>query len=356
MKSFKFMIDDVSPDFYYKVWSEIQQWRYYFFKFAGGNGYEVMQLTLMHALTHYEESGNLQAYIKSLARTMGKSDGKQIPTNFLEETLASVEDNDYEPKVDTGSISSFEPQIIEEVVKSNALESVQILALEYLDKFVVLCTALMNHDTTTKYYPETFIKESLNLSRKYENFNSICLSLYQEYQDEIDWFLQLDEDNDCWKEADFSYIRNNLSRRIVLLSEDTEKPTNDADSEPCFVKGDLKNKRIYKIPYEDIWEKQCDLLDSYEINEMKFILGNNYIVRTLGGSYSPLNADLFNYYDLVRSEIVTNILYETGGRLLNVGSKCIYILASDSVSIEDKLVKGIQIKFNIIDVTDEMKL
>lgn len=105
----------------------------------------------------------------------------------------------------------------------------------------------------------------------------------------------------------------------------------------------------------DLWDRLCDLIDSYETNECKFIMGDNFIVRTLGGSYSILNTDLYNFYDLIRSEIVTNILYDTNSKLLNVGTECIYILASANITLPKRIVKGIPIEFDIEDITDTLE-
>ena len=358
LRSFAFIQKDVSPDFYYDVWQEIQKWRYYFYKFAGVNAEEAMHLTLIHTLTHFDRSGNLPAYIKKLAREIAKDNSKIIPVDFMEQTLADSKDySDEQPsvKVDTGRVPSFENEVVNRLSESRNKADIQMLALEFLDKFVLLCNSLRNHDTTTRYYPDIFMKNCLDLSSKYENFNDLCLQLYDEYQDDIEWFLDLDNNTNGWKEADFSLIHNSISKRVILISEDTEEEVEDADNELCFIKGTIKDKRVYKIPYEDLWEYMCDLIDSYETNEMKFILGNSYIVRTLGGSYSTLNIDLYNFYDLIRSEILTNVLYETSGRLLNIGSKCIYILAPKGVIIPKKIVKGIPIEFKVEDITDYLR-
>ena len=51
-------------------------------------------------------------------------------------------------------------------------------------------------------------------------------------------------------------------------------------------------------------------------------------------------------------------MLETGCRLLNVGSECIYLLKEDNKPIElkDRTVKGIEIKFEIEDITSEVEL
>lgn len=355
LRSFAFIQKDINPKLYYETWNEIQKWKYYFYKFAGTNAEEAMHLTLVHTLTHYDGVGNLSAYIKKLAREIAKESGKVVPVDFMEQTLAdSEEDMEVGVRINTGKAPSFENQIINEMTTKYDKIDIQLLALEFLDKFVLLCESLRNHDTTTKYYPEIFISTCLNLSRKYEDFNNLCLTLYDEYQDDIEWFLGLDDNLGDWKETDFSLIRSSVSKRILLMNEDTEEPCEDADNEVLYIKGALKGRRVYKVRYYEIWDRLCDLVDAYETNECKFIMGDNYILRTLGGSYSVLNSDLYNFYDLIRDEIATNILYITNSKLLNIGTQCVYILATDEINLPKIIVKGIPIEFKVEDITDKL--
>lgn len=355
LRSFAFIKKDISPKLYYETWNEIQKWKYYFYKFAGTNAEEAMHLTLVHTLTHYDGVGNLSAYIKKLAREIAKENGKVVPVDFMEQTLAdSDEDMEVSVRVNTGKAPSFENAVVNEMTVKYDKVDIQILALEFLDKFVLLCDSLRNHDTTTKYYPEIFINTCLELSDKYEDFNNLCLELFDEYQDDIEWFLGLDENIEDWKETDFSLIRNSISKRVLLMDEDTEEPCKDADTESIYLKGSLKGRKIYRINYYDVWDRLCDLVDAYETNECKFIIGDNYVLRTLGGSFSVLNTDLYNFYDLVRNEIVTNILYLTNSKLLNVGSRCVYILSTDTIEIPKKVIKGITIEFEIEDITESL--
>lgn len=346
------------------IWQNIDKLKYYFYKFSGANAPESMQLALMHALGHYSKDGNLLAYVKKLARNMGKSDSKYIPVDFMEQTQegeAGIDINTEEllqsDRTYSGK-SRFEDEVVERLSEVTDYSDIEKMALEFIDKFVLLCKALRTLDTTTKYYSQVFIDTCLKLKSKYENFNELCLQLYDEYQDEIDWFLALNDEPSDWKEADFSLLFLRKSKRIKLLSDETEEEVSDADIEDCFIKGNINNKRVYKVYYEDIWEKMCDMVDSLTTNEMKLVINDNFITRTLGGSYSTLNPNLFNIYELIRHEIATNIINNTDSRLLNIGSKSVYILVnSDSdVSIPDMVVKGIPISFTCEDVTDELMI
>ena len=88
----------------------------------------------------------------------------------------------------------------------------------------------------------------------------------------------------------------------------------------------FESKRILKVTYFDAWLYLCDKIDSNQTNELKLILGDNFLIKTLGGSLSIVNPVLYNIYELLKAEFLTNILYETSGRLLCTGTKSVYIL------------------------------
>lgn len=363
LKSFSFMFGGVDYTFYYDVWTEIQKLKWYFYKFAGENADEAMHKTLMHTLSHFDTNrGNLSAYIKKLAREITKDNGKLIFVNFLEQTLAYGEgDEEEKPQVDTGKVQDFSTEVIDNIILDESRRAEIInLALEFMDKFIILCEALIKHDTSTVYYPEIFISECLKLSQKCRNFNQSCIDIYLEFKEDFEWFLTLDEGNiGSWKETDYLLINQRQSKRVRLLNEDTDQEVIDADQESWYLSGNLgkgRRKRVIKVYYESEWETMCDLVDDCETNCMKFVMDDSYIVRTLGGSYSVLNPDLYNLYDLIRMEILTNVLQVTGGRVLNVGSECIYILCDSDFDccFEQKRIRGIDIDFSAVDITDTL--
>ena len=359
-KSFSFMPKEIDIAFYYEVWEEIQALKWYFYKFAGVNADEAMQRTLMHTLMHFQsERGNLSAYVKILAIESTKDNSKLVLVDFLEQTLAS-DDEEMTPTVDVGRVNDFSSDVIEEMELSVSRRTdVVNLALEFMDKFITLCEALIRHDTSTKYYPEVFIKQCLKINDKCTNFNRLCLDLYMEYSDDFQWFLDLvNESSDVWKESDFLLISNNKSKRVKMINPDTGLEVEDADNEDWQIVGKLgegdQKKHILRVHYEDVWEMMCDLVDSTETNEMKFIIDNSYIIRTFGGSTSVLNTDLYNEYDLIRNEILTNILLDTNGRILNVGSENIYLLCNAGYQIRrnKRTVCGHTFEFKYEDITD----
>ena len=363
LQSFSFMPKEIDIAFYYDIWNEIQKLKWYFYKFAGANADEAMQRTLYHTLLHFNsEKGNLSSYVKKLAREITKENSRLVLVDFLENTLSDsdTEEENLKSSVDTGSINDFSSQLIEEIEAcEDRRGEIVNLALEFMDKFILLCDALIKHDTSTRYYPEIFIKSCLSISKKCSSFNRQCLDLYMEYVDDFKWFLELEERQEDWKEPDFVMIRNSYSKRIKLVDENGNE-VEDADLTPFRLQGKLgegtNKKRVIKVKYVDLWEYFCDLIDDTETNELKFVIDNSYIIRTFGGSLSVLNTDLYSEYDLVRNEILTNVLFDTGGRILNVGSECFYLVCNSNMektSLE-RCVHDYPISIEYIDITDSL--
>ena len=96
------------------------------------------------------------------------------------------------------------------------------------------------------------------------------------------------------------------------------------------------------------------MIDDTETNEMKFIIGNSYIIKSFGGSLSVLNPDLFNMYDLARTEILTNVLQDTYGRILNIGTEYFYIICGSDFNktVVSRTVHGHSFDLVYEDITD----
>ena len=363
LNSFSFMPKEIDIAFYYEINNEIQKLKWYFYKFAGANADEAMQRTLHHTLLHFNaDKGNLSAYIKKLAREITKENGRIILVDFLEQTLSDNEDDDIsDSSIDIGNVADFSSSLIDELeFNEDKRDDVINLALEFMDKFMLLCEALIKHDTSTKYYPDIFIKNCLAINRKCLNFNYLCLDVYMEYKDDFEWFLSLGDGDDDWKESDFVLINNSQSKRIRLINPDTKEDVEDADVDTYILRGKLgigdSRKKVIRVNYLDLWEYFCDLIDDSETNEIKFVINNSYICRTFGGSLSVLNPDLYNMYDVVRMEILTNILQDTFGRILNIGSECIYLVCNANMNKTELVrdVHGHHIELKYEDITDNL--
>lgn len=364
LRSFAFMPKEIDIAFYYEINCEIQKLKWYFYKFSGVNADEAMQRTLYHTLLHFNaDKGNLSAYIKKLAREITKENSRLVLVDFLEQTLSDNDESEDNMKssIDAGNMADFSASLIEEMELSESKKPEIInLALEFMDKFLLLCEALIRHDTSTKYYPEIFIKNCLDINSRCPNFNNLCLDVYMEYKDDFEWFLSLDKKNEGWREPDFVMIANSKSRRIRLVNPTTGVDVENADLDSYSLLGRLgsgaNRKKIIKVCYSDLWEYMCDLVDDCETNELKFVLGDSYICRTFGGSVSVLNPDLFNMYDVVRMEILTNVIQDTYGRVLNVGSECFYLVCNASMN-KTKLIRdvhGHHIELTYEDITDKL--
>lgn len=364
LRSYSFMPPEVDISFYYDVWNEINNLRWYFYKFAGVNADEAMEKTLYHTLTHFNaEKGSLSAYVKKLAREITKENSKLIYVDFLEQTLSDDDEGpENQSKIQAGSVHDFSDEVADamELAEDRRHEVVN-LALEFMDKFMLLCDALKRRDTSTRYFPDVFIKSCMSISRRCLNFNQLCFDVYGEHGDDFRWFLELGQRSENWRESDFMMIRNSSSKRLRLVNPLTGEAISDADIEQFVLQGksnnDSSKKRIIKVDYYDAWSLMCDLIDATETNELKFVIGSSYVIRTFAGSLSGLNTDLFGMYDLVRSEILTNVLIDTGGRILNIGSESFYLVCNAGMTKTgmERDVHGYKLNFKYEDITEEVQ-
>lgn len=352
MKSYSFELGEIAGSRYFEIWSVIQANHLYFRKFCGSEADEAMQTALIHSLKHFDErKGSLQGYIKALAKTIGHPDGRYICVDFLEQTL---DDNDEERRQITKPDSDFSNELIDEMyLTMDRTSEIADLALGSMDKFVILCKALKEKNSSTVYYSDTFIRSCLELFRKCKNFNELCLELYNEYGEEMEEFLSLDKDNvGNWCEADYTFINSRKSRRVTLVNE-YGGGIEDADNEEFYVKGSTRGKKIVRVRYKEVYEQLLDLVDSPCTNEIKFVINDRYIIKTLGGSLSVCSPNLYNIYDLVQDEILTNLLKDMrNSSLLNIGSECMYFLCRNDIEtvIPNRCIRGIPMNFEAEEV------
>lgn len=362
LSSFSYNENQIDSSLYYQVWNEIRKLGRYFSKFCWSDADEAMQDTLMHCLTHYREGkGDLVPYIKKLARTISRNNNKKmVLVDFLEQTLEDSSEEESKPKVDVGRFSDFSSTVVNQIMISSYKEKEVIkLALTFIDKFLLLCDSLKNHDTSVNYYPDVFVKECLKLSRGCDNFNQICISVFDRYGDMMTQFLGYDiNTKGTWVETDFTLLSSHASKRVTFVNPDTGVVVEDPDVDRCVLKGNIGSKRVLRVDYYDLWELMCDYVDSPDLNALRLTIGDSFVVRTLGGSMSVVNPDLFNIYDLCRSEILTNVLKETYSRVIGVGSQCFYLLAPQSeepYKIEERIIRGIHINLKVDDITEEVE-
>lgn len=355
MKSFSFNPSEVDGNLYYEIWAEINNLRYYFKKFNSNEAEEAMHLAFMHSITHYDaKKGGLKFYIMALARTIEKGDNDLVLVDFLEQTVSddaqdmgvfstrSYNDHINEVNIDDAVVEKLYLSI-------NRYPEVAELALAFMPMFLTLCKSIKNKDSSSRYYSDIFIRESLKISKKCKNFNQICLQIYEQYGKAMSDFLAYDkEDKQNWREVDFSFIRGHWSKRIFLC-DNNGTPIADADMQPYKLKGDLGGKAVYKVEYVDLWYSLCDIIDERSISPLSFTIGEHVVYRTLGGNYTIVDPHIDNVYELFKMEILTNILFDTEGRIMNIGSQCFYILCKpmENLQLPKRSISGVNIDLRL---------
>lgn len=306
MLSLSYTEKELDLNFYYTVKTEIENLKGYFYKFAGIKAEETMHATIWHTVNNFDRSRELRPYLKKLARTIHKKVAKK----------------DYDLSIDIHDNNFFSDELISNIDRGiDKLNDIEKLVLDYPDEFMTLSSSLINMDTTATY-SNNFITECIRVSNRCKNFNTICKTLYEENRLNIIDFL---EEHYGWCEADYTLIKNRQSKRILLLDKNNQEIEN-ADIDEYEPIKNISDNRLIKVEYYELWNYYCDLIDSPTSNKLKLVLGNNYRCRTEGGSFVLKNSPLYNMYDLIRDEILTNILKDTGGRIVNIGSECFYLI------------------------------
>lgn len=352
LRSYSFNEDIEYGDLYYRIWNTIQENKGYFLKYCGRDADEAMQMSLLHSLTHFDPAlGNLKYYILSLARDITRVGNKLVFVDFLDRTLESEDELETrKSNVDTGSIVDFSDEVIHNMyLEIDKSDEIADLALSYMEMFLLLCESLITRDSSTTYYSKSFISECLDLSRKVVGFNDKCIELYETYGDAMKDFLSWGIKDSDWREADYGLLSTRKSRKVVLV-DDFGIPILDADKQVYKVSGRLDGKRIVRVRYSNIHYRMCSEIIKGDITKLKFSIGDRFIVRTYGGSVTLVNPNMVNVCELIKMEIITNILQDTNARYLNIGSDYIYMLVNDKASIPERKLYDMTVKFNIEEV------
>ena len=394
LNSFAFEKKPITPEKQGLIWQGIKSLESSI-KYSVGkdNTTETMQLMFAHAIEHFDETeGNLKGYLRRLSQTiLNTTNSKEVLADMSDGNLnyaIGSADSGSEPTMVTKPPEKVTPDFAENVINTLYVEEalqqdIFDLVKEYLVDYVTLCQRLLSGDIDRFNYSVPFVKRCIELSRIYKaQFNEACVALYNSNKTVFDRFAFDGQDKaDCniensWRETDYTIINSKKSKRILFYNKQTNEEVKDVDNEAFYVLG-AKNlsesKRILRVDFFLAWLKLCDLLDSDQTNEMKLILGNDFLVKTLGGSLSLVNPALYNIYELLKTEFVTNVLHETNGRLLSVGTKSIYILwenkwptlfqqnlakfekEKDRVWVEHKDVFGVEFDLFFEDVTTKLE-
>lgn len=360
---FYYHADEFKPKLWYLVWSELAKLQGYLFKVCRKDADNVKMRVFEHAVMHYSsDKGNLNAYLRKLIDTSVKPNMKYVPVDTVIMD-ATVEEGAQRLQEYTGRYTErLEVQVEEAMIgKEEKFEKVANLALSNMHYFIMYAKQVIDKDTTSNYFPESFKKETLKCFRFCgADFHKLVVYIYDKHRQGFEKFM---EDspygrNEAYKELDIEMINKSTSRRIMLVDSSTYIPCEDPDTQDWVVYGNLGKYRIIKVPYRQLYDTLCDLIDEEGCNVLKYSLGETYIFRTLGGSLTLTNLSLFRMYDIVKNEIVTNMLYDYNARLLGVGSECVYLLQSPNENGDyrepiDRVIRGFELRFSYIDVTPD---
>ena len=369
MRSFSYSEAKLQADFCSEVWYELKKLERYFYKFSfnENDAKESMQKTLLHVLLHYNPSkGELSPYMKSLARTILMNGNRDIPVDFLEDTTTEPQEEFQDTAEGRTRLKTKTKDFVDDLIDDIILEEgcqqeIVELALQFTKFFILLGESLINKDTSISYFPDNFITECLKLSKQNKHFNDDCVELYLKYKNQLQEFVKEDDKKvDFWREADYSLVNTQTSRRVRFVDELGEE-VNSINPENLILNGKWDGKRVVKIRFYDLYNKICDLIDDDGINIVKFTIGDTYIIKTLGGSLSILNPVLSYEYSLCLYEILTNLLHFTCGKYLGRTDEDMYFLVNDSYYDEFKNkmvhreVKGIDVYMSFEDITSSVK-
>lgn len=397
--TYKHMKTEVSPINQHLIWTTVQKYKGLFIKLAyeyQKNVDSLMDDTFFWALTNYNpERGNIDGYINKLAKDIARGNQvRDIPT----------EDEQLQRNRDEGSngTAHIERDVVQLAIqdigdlKDECYAKVAELALGNIQDFCNLVESLINNDREKKSFENEFFKTlTFKYQKRYPDFIEVCKEIYEEYKPDIDIFLAYDKTNRGeFIELDRTIIQKSDSKRIKFKplsqkDEDEARELARIEEEKARAEGKLiiesdniymdpdkysmrlanpvKNwsnkKHIYKVPYIHIVEYIIDEMCKDGTNPFRLTIGNKVIYRTLGGSVTlPVNnydySEIEDFVDVIKMELLTNILQDTQAKLIDIGSQCFYILYTESNETnakleEKKIIKGVPIKFQYIDETDK---
>lgn len=367
---------DIDPALMYKLNKVIEENEgiFYTYNKTKERVDEAKARALEHAIRKYnseKDHTGMVAYIRTLAEhIMKKNKHEEMQVDFIEEVVSDDDDDDVnfgdrrKRKTDNEKHQNYRDftDTIHNDSERRTTMSTEVITfiLQYLSEFLKICEAIITKNTTPTYYRKEFKAEILKLGQKYKDLNQQLVNLYYEYGNEIQWFLDLEGktsvvDRRNWKRANYKLIETRQSKKIKFVNSVTGNDIINADLETFKVKGGLNNYKVVKISYEDLYDDLLNRVEEADSNELKLVIRDFFLIRTLANSVS-INTDYNAIYDLIKAEIVTNILTLTNCRLLNIGTESVYVLneTGEEITIQDMEVNGVKIHFDIEDITKEI--
>ena len=328
-----------------------------------GDSSEIIDKVFHHALYNFKPyKGELSHYIAKLLTDTRVTVKGEMHFDALDKVISdqvlrtgSKKDSAMGKTIIVDTDSGISPRIDS---YDKIVEKIVDFALDNLPSFVTLCEALVAHNSQNQHFAPVFKKSAKSLYLEYpDKFIPICLDLYKKYGSAMREFIKEDaEELASWIEAD--YVQQRIcSKRVKLLHPDGTICA-DPDTEPFVVKGALGDRRLYRVNYKELFDVLSEYVDSLDINPIKFCIGDSYVFRTLGGSYSLINSSLFREYDSILMEIITNLVRDLSARYICHGSENMYFLvppARDAMSKpepKNRVIRGVSIHFDYVDITD----
>lgn len=361
LQSYAFYPEEIPFEKWYEVIKCVEKWEKFIIKAVGYlNLPEARQRIIQHCLTHPYH--NLDAYICKLANVIMIQHSKEVPIDFTEQVMHYDDNTD----LGTGSTNknknganpleqeNFADGVVEKLIQEeNDLTALYNIILEYPEEFLKFCLVLVNQ-STTKEFDRPFSQKIYSLRKDYENYTDTIKAIYSNIGEDLNLFLT---EETGWAEADFTLAGNKLLQNLHLVNvEDETTPVLDADVEPFYVRGLRKGYHVYRVRYFEAWDFLCELISSDTSNVAKFCLNNRYLFRLPSGYISGINQDISTGYDLIREEIVTNVLKYFKTRYIHTGSEYVYLVSKNAVDIPPlkTTIFGNEFEFVLEDITSKV--
>lgn len=336
----------------------------------------IKQNTLLHVLRKYSPSkGSLKNYVNAIQKNILRINTKTVDIQkFLDALDARLELSDDAvdlqdiPKSNNGTSNfkkSFDDELVDELCEEEELFlDVEKLALEEPLSFIYLCDAIISKDTSVKNkYDKEFMQRTLNLMRTHKKFNDFVSDFYIHYGDIIINFMALEEKFDgIWKSYSKEVLENSHSKRLTLVGKNRRTASNiDPDLEPFNILGNSivdgkEQRQILRVNYSYILE-MVDEMYRTQNSPLRLCFKNNYILRTLAGEYSIINADIRSWVEYQKLELITNIISNLDAKLLGIGLDNLYLLSKPHYKVEplNFIRYGIPLKITPEVITKEVR-
>lgn len=335
LSSFAFSRKEVSPEFIIQVLREVEENVAYFRRFNPFDYELAMHEASLHALDNFDpEKGSLHDYILKLARTILKRYNKKVVLDDFSDDSIYLNNVPKKEGVKIGMPDDpvFLDKLLDKTSKTEDSCDLEFLMIEYVKDFYMFANELVNgREKGERHfnYEEQFKKSLRECARTVVDFTPKVRLLYRRYEGYMRQFLST-EHNCEWKRLRDVNRKPFYSSRYTLMNRHTGLKVQDADIEPWAVcwKVPVPNKAVYKVGYSDVFDMCIDMVDSDTSNPLKLVVNEDYRLRTPGGLVSDVDADLFDWYEAIKLEIILNVLRLMNGNLLNCGSENIYLISN----------------------------